>query len=125
LLARELSPSRYPAKHALEDEEQAFYAALGKAITQWQAVEESLAWIFMAVVTEGIHGSSVANAAFHAIISFKPKLDIIDSAMTTAALLSPLECGPDADKSMGTSKNIPLWCDDRRSRSQHGRSFNP
>jgi sulfate transport system ATP-binding protein len=25
----------------------------------------------------------------------------------------------------GTSKNIPLWCDDRRSRSQHGRSFNP
>ena len=31
---------------------------------------------------------------------------------------------PSSDK-MGTSKNIPLWCDDRRSRSQHGRSFNP
>ncbi len=26
---------------------------------------------------------------------------------------------------MGTSKNIPLWCDDRRSSSQRGRSFNP
>jgi hypothetical protein len=26
---------------------------------------------------------------------------------------------------MGTSKSIPLWCDDWRSRSQHGRSFNP
>src|ERR1700680_1506987 len=25
----------------------------------------------------------------------------------------------------GTSKNIPLWCDDRRSSSQWGRSFNP
>ena len=25
----------------------------------------------------------------------------------------------------GTSKNIPLWCDDRRSSSQRGRSFNP
>ena len=24
-----------------------------------------------------------------------------------------------------TSKNIPLWCDDRRSSSQRGRSFNP
>ena len=29
------------------------------------------------------------------------------------------------DKLMGTSKNIPLWCDDRRSSSQRGRSFNP
>jgi hypothetical protein len=26
---------------------------------------------------------------------------------------------------MGTSKNIPLWCDDWRSSSQRGRSFNP
>ena len=26
---------------------------------------------------------------------------------------------------VGTSKNIPLWCDDRRSSSQRGRSFNP
>jgi len=26
---------------------------------------------------------------------------------------------------LGTSKNIPLWCDDRRSSSQRGRSFNP
>jgi hypothetical protein len=24
----------------------------------------------------------------------------------------------------GTSMNIPLWCDDRRSSSQRGRSFN-
>jgi DDE superfamily endonuclease len=28
-------------------------------------------------------------------------------------------------KLKGTSKNIPLWCDDRRSSSQRGRSFNP
>jgi hypothetical protein len=26
---------------------------------------------------------------------------------------------------MGTSKNIPLWCDDRGSSSQRGRSFDP
>jgi hypothetical protein len=26
---------------------------------------------------------------------------------------------------MGTSKNFPLWCDDWRSSSQRGRSFNP
>ena len=26
---------------------------------------------------------------------------------------------------LGTSKNIPLWCDDRGSSSQRGRSFNP
>ena len=28
-------------------------------------------------------------------------------------------------QNLGTSKNIPLWCDDRRSSSQRGRSFNP
>ena len=29
------------------------------------------------------------------------------------------------ERPKGTSKNIPLWCDDRRSSSQRGRSFNP
>jgi hypothetical protein len=114
-----LSMTMPPKNLTLEDEEQAFYAALGKAITQWQAVEESLAWIFMAVVTEGIHRSSVANAAFHAIISFQPKLDMIDSAMTTVALLSPFERGPDADKSMFTLRNRAGKRADRRNDMAH------
>ena len=32
---------------------------------------------------------------------------------------------PGRRQKKGTSKNIPLWCDDRRSSSQRGRSFNP
>lgn len=48
----------------LQEEEQAFYAALGKAITQWQRVEESLALIFSTVVGDRSGVDLKANAAF-------------------------------------------------------------
>jgi hypothetical protein len=82
----------FPLPHlSLEDEAQQFYAALGKAISQWQHVESALVITFTALTGSNSPRSSVVNAAFHSLISFKAKLDMVDTAFKTAAFMSPRE----------------------------------
>lgn len=70
-----------------EDEIRGFYAALGKAITQWQSVEEGLTVIFSAAIG-GEAAGAAANAAFQAALNFNTKLAMVDSALATIAFLS-------------------------------------
>jgi hypothetical protein len=83
-----------PDTVALQEEERTFYAALGKALTQWQRIEENLAIIFASVA--GRHGlpDMAANAAFHAVLNFNTKLAMTDSAIKMKSFLSVLEREP-------------------------------
>jgi hypothetical protein len=70
---------------SLEEEEHLFYATLGKAVTQWQHVEEALAFIFCELVgpsqpLQNDESSVNANAAFHAVLNFETKLGMTHSA---------------------------------------------
>jgi hypothetical protein len=76
-----------PTSISHEEEQERFYAALGKAITQWQLVEGALALVFCRLI--GNQAFSSANMAFHAAISFTTKLEI-----TNAAAISRLKTGP-------------------------------
>jgi hypothetical protein len=89
-----------PSTLALQEEERAFYAALGKALTQWQRIEENLAIIFASVA--GSHGlpDMAANAAFHAVLNFNTKLAMTDSALKMKSFLSTLERAPGASDPM-------------------------
>jgi hypothetical protein len=72
---------RPPATLTLEDEEIRFYAAIGKTMMQWQAVETSLSNIFCALV--GPPGNSgLANIAFYSTESFRPKLNMTNNVVT-------------------------------------------
>lgn len=73
---------RPPATLTLEDEEVRFYAAIGKSVTQWQAVETGLSNIFCALV--GPPGNSgLANIAFYSIDNFRSKLTMTDNVVLT------------------------------------------
>lgn len=66
----------------LEEEETRFYAAIGKAVTQWQAVETGLSSIFCALV--GPPGNSgLANVAFYSVDNFRAKLTMTDNVVLT------------------------------------------
>jgi hypothetical protein len=97
--------ARFPGNLTLEAEVQAFYAALGKAMAQWQPVESALAIIFTAIVSGDINRQSLGNATFHALASFKPKLEMLDAAMAAASVIFPLERSPWADKSIFSEWN--------------------
>ena len=59
-----------------------FYAAVGKTMMQWQAVEASLSNIFCALV--GPPGNSgLANIAFYSVESFRTKLAMTNNIVTT------------------------------------------
>jgi hypothetical protein len=70
-----------PAMSYAEEEGQ-YYHALGKALTQWQQVEKSLAAIFSGAVNPTSQLS--ANAAFHTVLSFDSKLGMTHSAIAFA-----------------------------------------
>jgi hypothetical protein len=71
----------------LEMEEQSFYAALGKAITQWQTVEEWLAIIFVSATGGMGPNGSALLASFHAIINFNSKVAMVEAALATKVFL--------------------------------------
>lgn len=88
-----------PSTLTLEEEEREFYAALGKAITQWQAIEEWLAMIFASAV--GKQSADVtANAALHAVINFNTKLAMTSTAIEMLAFLSTFERPPGTESPM-------------------------
>jgi hypothetical protein len=73
--------TRPPADLTLGEEEIRFYTALGKAVTQWQAVEAGLANIFCALV--GPPGNSgLANVAFYSVENFRTKLAMTNNVVT-------------------------------------------
>jgi hypothetical protein len=82
--------SKFPSM-MLDEEVQAFYAALGKSITQWQAVEELLAIIFSATISDDGRSHTTYNAAFHAVININSKVVMIESALTSIAFMSAFE----------------------------------
>jgi hypothetical protein len=70
-----------PATLTLEEEEVRFYAAIGKALTQWQSIETGLANIFCAIV--GRPGDSgLANIAFYSVENFRAKLAMTNNVAT-------------------------------------------
>jgi hypothetical protein len=68
-----------PASLTLWDEEERFYGALGKAVTQWQEVEQALAMIFLDAHTQSTRLR--ANVIFHTVLSFETRLDMVDAAL--------------------------------------------
>jgi len=77
-----------PATLSYEEEEQRFYAALGKAITQWVFVEAAVGFIFSNPI--GLTERTAKNLAFYTIIDFKTKLDLTDSAIDGSTAAAPL-----------------------------------
>ncbi len=70
----------------MADYEDEFYAALGRAVAQWQFVEENLLYVFAKLT--GCPDPLTAGATFYAILSFQGKL-----AMTHAAAQQTLKDG--------------------------------
>ena len=68
----------------IEDERERFYAALGKAITQWQHVEAAVGRIFSNAISITEHEAT--NHAFYAIISFDTKLYMTDCAVCASSI---------------------------------------
>jgi hypothetical protein len=68
-----------PASIPLSDEEERFYGALGKAITQWQEVEQALAMLFLDAHTQDTWLR--ANVVFHSVLSFETRMDMVDAAL--------------------------------------------
>jgi hypothetical protein len=56
------------------------FAAVGDALTCWVAVEDA-AFLAFAAIIEAKHPEAV-SAAFHALSTFSPRLDMIHAAMT-------------------------------------------
>lgn len=78
-----------PANPTIEDEEILFYAAIGKALTQWQVVETGLANIFCALVGRA-GDSGLANIAFYSVRDFRLKLTMTNNVVTTRfSLVAP------------------------------------
>jgi hypothetical protein len=107
----------FPKTATLEEEIRAFYSAIGTAMTQWQCVEEQLAVIFCAVVSDHPRERTIANAAFHAVINFNTKLAMIDAALATRAFMS----APDREtySEWRTLKNRAAKRADRRNEMAH------
>jgi hypothetical protein len=82
--------SKFPSM-MLDEEIKAFYEALGKAITQWQAVEEWLAIIFSGLISDDTRSHMTSNAAFHAVVNISAKVAMIDSAIVAKAFWSAFE----------------------------------
>ena len=77
----------------LEQEREKLYTALGRAITQWQGVEEGVSLLFSSLVVRESDQSAVANAAFHSILNFESKLGMIHSAINMHFFGWPLTHG--------------------------------
>ena len=92
--------TRPPADLALDEEEKLFYGALGKAITQWQRVEEGLALIFSMAVSNNREMGVSANAAFHAVLNFNSKLAMTASALEMIAFHSVFDRQPGTENPM-------------------------
>ncbi len=79
---------RLSATLTLEEEEMRFYAAIGKALTQWQSIETGLANIFCALV--GRSGDSgLANIAFYSVDNFRSKLAMTSKVATARFFFVP------------------------------------
>jgi hypothetical protein len=68
-----------PATLTLDEERERFYAALGKAITQWQEVEAAISRLFQDAM--GIDAFWPASVSFHAVMSFEIRLDMTNAAL--------------------------------------------
>jgi hypothetical protein len=89
-----------PKDLTLEQEIQAFYSALGEAITKWQRVEEGLSILFATAIGSEGEYNSVASAAFHSILSFKAKLDMTHAALTAINFMSAFGRPPGQESPM-------------------------
>ena len=66
----------------VNEEVEAFYAALGRAITQWAAVEYGLKETYHASL--GNVTFWMCSAVFYAVDSFRAKLQMVDAAVKMA-----------------------------------------
>lgn len=69
-----------PENLKYEEEEERFYAAMGRALDQWQKVETFLLCIFCRLM--GHPNNNAANMAFHTILNFDTKLGMTHSVAT-------------------------------------------
>jgi hypothetical protein len=68
-----------PATLTLDEEQERFYAALGKAITQWQVVEAAISRLYCDALGEEAFWP--ASVSFHSIFSFEGRLDMTNAAL--------------------------------------------
>jgi hypothetical protein len=78
----------------MAEEEQVFYTALGKAITQWQSVEDALSIIFTTLLSARPLPDLTVSAAFHTILNFRAKLDMTSAAFEMKAFLGAADRPP-------------------------------
>ncbi len=69
------------------EEGQAFYAALGLAITQWAYIERALCDVYHAVLDQP--NKDISTAAFYAVENFRSKMQMVDAVMRTRFAGSP------------------------------------
>lgn len=64
-----------------EQQAQPFYAAIGRAVTNWQCVEEVLGLIFVHLMSPTNISSKIsAQAAYYSIVGFRARLAMMDAA---------------------------------------------
>jgi hypothetical protein len=75
-------PLALPDLRSIENEQQLFFAALGKAISQWAWVEYHLFHVYVRLVRPELFRAT--SASFHAVINFNSKLAMVDAAASVA-----------------------------------------
>jgi hypothetical protein len=74
-----VSPKSNPPSK--ETQAQPFYAAIGRAVTNWQLVEDVLGLIFAHLMAPtNISSKTSAHAAYYSIIGFRARLEMVDAA---------------------------------------------
>jgi hypothetical protein len=68
-----------------------FYASIGRAITEWASVEQSLYRIFLSALDGA--DEHAASAAFYAVLGFGTKLDMTSAALQVRLGRSPVTAG--------------------------------
>src|ERR1700678_254316 len=78
---------KIPEGTTVDEEEKAFHAAIGRAVTFWQMVEGAVGFVFSSVLAalEGTGESS--NFAFYSIINFDTKLQMTHNAISAAVMM--------------------------------------
>jgi hypothetical protein len=71
----------HPTPIPKEQEAHLFYEAIGKALTNWQLVEDVLGILFSHLMSPQNGASKIsATAAYHSVIGFRSRLALVDSA---------------------------------------------
>ena len=75
-----IKKTRPSASLTLEEEELRFYAAIGKALAQWQQVESELARVYTRAIAHP-HLGGLSNITFYSVFGFRDKRNITHNVL--------------------------------------------